>query len=239
MVNIREISCNKYIVAVIDILGAKKLIMSMNQNSSLQDMHFVYDFLLLLQNNKKDFNIKIYSDNVVIAQLIQEEQDEILLSTSIHNLFKCVAEYQWHLLNLGYLSRGGVALGDFYIDETIVWGKALVQAHEMEEKRAVFPRVLIHEDIINLYSRISDETSMVIKDTDGFYFIDYLTYNLDCELSKFPYILDMIKKQANTIQDAHIKEKYEWYEKYHQKIFDNYDTEAWRLRWENIIADLT
>lgn len=66
-----DISCKKYIVAVIDILGAKNLIMSSEQNDSLRDMHFIYDFTLQVQN--KDYNIKMFSDNIVIAKMIPKE----------------------------------------------------------------------------------------------------------------------------------------------------------------------
>lgn len=228
MFNNRDVSCKKYIVAVIDILGAKNLIMSSVQEDSLRNLHFVYDFTLKFNNN---FDIKIFSDNIVIAKIIQEEQDENLLSITIHNFFVFVGDYQWHLLNLGYLSRGGITLGDFYIDDTIVWGKALVQAHEIEEHKAIFPRVIIDGSILNIYEQPKDRISRLAKDVDGSYYIDYLTYNLDCELTKFPYILDIIKAKAAEIEDEHIKKKYDWYENYHRNVYENYNITDWKDRW--------
>lgn len=58
-------------------------------------------------------------------------------------------------------------MGDLYIDDTIVWGNALVQAHKIEENRAIFPRTIIDESILNIYKLPKDHLSMLAKDFDG------------------------------------------------------------------------
>lgn len=47
--------------------------------------------------------------------------------------------------SVGWLVRGGITIGDFYIDDMFVWGAALVKAYELEEKIAVYPRVILDE----------------------------------------------------------------------------------------------
>jgi len=40
---------------------------------------------------------------------------------------------------VGWLFRGGITIGEFYINDTIVWGLALLRAYELEEKIANYP----------------------------------------------------------------------------------------------------
>ena len=58
--------------------------------------------------------------------------------------------------SVGWMLRGGVAIGQLYIDEVMVWGKALLTAYELEDKVANYPRVIIDEDVVNEISSVQD-----------------------------------------------------------------------------------
>ena len=50
-------------------------------------------------------------------------------------------------LDDGFLIRGGVTHGNLYIDDTLVWGKALLDSYYMEDHIASYPRVVVDEKV--------------------------------------------------------------------------------------------
>ena len=68
--------------------------------------------------------------------------------------------------------RGGIAIGKLYMDSKMnfVWGEALVKAHVLEEKTAIYPRVVLSSQIAELNLSSS---ARVLKDFDGIHFVDY------------------------------------------------------------------
>ena len=55
----------------------------------------------------------------------------------------------------------------------IVWGSALVRAYELEDKIAVYPRVILDDKVVNIISKI--DADYVRKDSDGQCFLNYMT----------------------------------------------------------------
>lgn len=51
------------------------------------------------------------------------------------------------LMSKGFLARGGVALGDVFIDDLGFFGPAVERAHEIESREAFFPRLQFDHDI--------------------------------------------------------------------------------------------
>ena len=54
----------------------------------------------------------------------------------IDNFITYISVLQGAALKKDFLFRGGIALGQLYMDSStnFVWGKALVEAHQLEEK---------------------------------------------------------------------------------------------------------
>ena len=52
-------------------------------------------------------------------------------------------------LRHGYLIRGGISEGEFYKDDSniFVYGKALIEAINLEEKIAIYPRIVVQSSI--------------------------------------------------------------------------------------------
>lgn len=48
----------------------------------------------------------------------------------------------------GILFRGAVVIGDLYNDKIIIFGPAMLEAYELESKKAIYPRIIIEEDTI-------------------------------------------------------------------------------------------
>ena len=63
-----------------------------------------------------------------------------------------IALLQLGLAHEGFFVRGGVAVGALYIDDDMVFGPGLLDAHDAEQN-AKTPRVVLHESAVKLVKR--------------------------------------------------------------------------------------
>ena len=77
-------------------------------------------------------------------------------------------------LRIGLLIRGGLAFGQLFHGQGVVFGKAMVDAHELESTVANYPRVVVADDIIEKVTRTNPENAhFFLRDTDGKWHLDY------------------------------------------------------------------
>lgn len=60
-------------------------------------------------------------------------------------IYSAARELIVDLLKLGFLVRGAVTYGDLYHQDNVVFGPALLEAVDIEEQEAFYPRILISE----------------------------------------------------------------------------------------------
>ena len=240
----------KRIVFFIDLLGFKNLINKtknadgsdneteiqkiVNAYNSIRD---VWDLdsdkddkknLFVTKNSKE---ITIFSDSIVISFLAKEESE----------IFYTLLEVKWmimRLINRNILSRGAVSFGNLIHNDKFVFGPALVEAYTLESKAAIYPRIILDRDIIDLarkakQSRHSEEQevefieSLLEKDLDGMYYIDYFTKaqsELDAPEYDFPdYIqtLEKITKDGLRIDKIDVRAKYIWMKEKYNRMVEN------------------
>ena len=179
----------EYIVASIDILGGKELI---KESKGLQTVHSIYDMVINdlksehcnKQINIENLGVKIFSDNIVIYA---KSKDFDNYEYMFFGVIAMVSLIQEKFLEKNILVRGGITLEDFFVDDVMVWGKALLKAYILESECAIYPRVIIDPCVINkinlLKEKSSTENDSVIvsdflyKDKDGFLSVNYLLIN--------------------------------------------------------------
>lgn len=175
-----------HLVASIDILGARKLI-SEDEKDTFDLVYNIYEDAknALMEHNalySKDaysdekYKFKIFSDNIVIAQEFVEAKNNdwdrivdkfLLLILSIQNKF----------FGENILVRGGVSIGEFYGDDLMVWGKALVESYDLESKCAIYPRIIITDQV---KEKLDKEAScnvfgnVIMQDIDKLYYLNFL-----------------------------------------------------------------
>ena len=181
------------------------------------------------QENTWDvWEVKVFTDNVVIAYPLHSDED----------LEGEMASLQGHLSLLqiafaidGFFLRGGIAVGDVYVDSMIVYGKAFLDAVEAE-KRATWPRIVfapsaiecVHEHL-GYYGSvdIAPANRHVFIDEDGEWVLDYLADVWQDRTE--PPIFDWLKKHRDVVaqklkefaSDAKILAKYQWVARYHNQ----------------------
>jgi hypothetical protein len=102
-----------------------------------------------------------FSDNIAISQPKS-------FGTRIFSIRRICLQ----LLQLGFLTRGAVSVGQLYHEDNMVFGPALNRAHAIEVKQAVFPRIICDDAVVAMLKDQADFKHEVISDTDGKYVVN-------------------------------------------------------------------
>lgn len=74
-----------------------------------------------------------------------------------------VGFFQAIALEKGYTTRGGLSNGSYFLNDILIWGNALVQAVVIEEDKAIYPRVVLPEDLVTELSCIEAITGIQLS----------------------------------------------------------------------------
>ena len=221
----------EYVIAFIDILGASEKIKE-DSEKSLNIVHTVYENALIscekLYDNEyiKELKplIRIWSDNIVIAVPIKQNND-FAAFTSIAILSGLI---QYEFLHYRYLVRGGIAIGDFFVDETMVWGKALLDAYYIESNVSIYPRIVIHPEIVGKLNLATNKyrQKWIKQDSDGLFFVDYMQeIGFDKNfMDILVYRINECEKLMDEAVDMKSKQKVLWHNTYLNSKMDDYST---------------
>lgn len=142
-----EYKTSLYCVAYLDFLGGTDIILHDDQNKHLNIINMIFeDALVEAKMLAKDIFVKIFSDNILLA--LPTDKGE--RAQKIEKLINLVSNFVHQAADNGYLIRGAITEGDFFHNDIIVYGKALVEAVSMEEKHAIYPRVIVKKEIAQL-----------------------------------------------------------------------------------------
>ena len=177
-----------------------------------------------------------FSDSIVRVRYYDAEYNE---GSLFHELIALV-HMQAELANSGVFVRGGVSIGDIFLEENEVFGPALVRAYDLESQYANAPRIIIGPEVFHEFRQnrklraehhdLADEIhyikQLVRRGDDGMWFVDYLKAiysELDNPNSMYPAFLgrhrDFIVQHATGIPlRGRILPKYLWLAEYHNLV---------------------
>lgn len=180
----------KRVVAFVDILGFREIMRHAEvDNDTFQTLRTVLQFV-------QDYRGKPWELNEAHDAPVSSETDRsqmtafsdcYLISDEVGFEFSVVFKVQrlcFHLLSKGILSRGGITSGSLYHNGPIVLGQGMIDAYELEHTAAVYPRVLVADDLARqvrdsevqrqaiVRKSIGIEApTMVDRDVDGCWFV--------------------------------------------------------------------
>ena len=161
------------IVAFIDILGTSE---TLRHGDEEEIEHYVKGIEGLYSKIRDELPIeklKMFSDNILIYT-------DGTSPENIESLIESVARIQLYMLQeFSLFIRGGVVVGVLNhiptdVDDFIV-GKAIVDAHYLESNVAIYPRVVVSRNVLEIYDP-DTKTIPFVKDDWDQPFIDYLRY---------------------------------------------------------------
>ena len=125
---------------------------------------------------------------------------------------------QHEFLHYGYLVRGGIAIGDFFVDDIMLWGNALLDAYYIESNVSIYPRIVVHPETVGkLHLAINEKKQKWIKqDNDGLFFVDYMqeTAFKDTYIKLLLFRIDECEKLLIEATDVKSKQKVLWHNTY-------------------------
>ena len=117
---------------------------------------------------------------------------------------------------VGYLVRGGITIGNLFIDDTIVFGKALVDSYRLEDKTAYYPRIIFDTKTINEIKKYDDLCSFILQDFDDIFFLNYLSIWHFCGEALY-HGFEKIKIRAKPKLDERMLQKLNWHKNFINK----------------------
>ncbi|WP_416242652.1 hypothetical protein ACLSSQ_10595 [Azospira sp. APE16] len=172
--------------AFLDVLGFSARIRASYKdktaNKLLRQFHAIFERRINRLKSEVDESLlyfKSFSDNVLLAHPrfshdMESEFGFILWS---------ISEYQFEMALQGFFIRGGLSVGNLFVDDNSVYGEALIDAYELESKVAVNPIVVLCDNTMKFvdhhigyyYGESSPQVRHVLVNADGRYFINYLS----------------------------------------------------------------
>ncbi|MCZ2483135.1 hypothetical protein G9H64_09215 [Aquirufa nivalisilvae] len=206
----------KRIVCFFDILGfadaVKDKILSSDEIKSLFD-----ELNILINENSNDYiPIIHFSDSFVIT---------IKFKRNAPSQLGIVVKILIKLLEYNLLARGSIVFGEVLHFEKNIFGPALVEAVELEKKKAKYPRIIVDKSLnelelpttgngtITYINFFNNFRYIKLDDVDNEYYIDFIgelknnKNNSNCVSN----LHSLIKKFRNS-EDEKIREKYTWLE---------------------------
>ena len=178
------------------------------------------------------FDVKVFTDNIVVGFPVDEPNrgHAELELTIILNTF---GELQIGLAMEGFFLRGGIAYGNHYMDEDIVYGDALLDAVALDQDGGP-PRIALAASAIELVrqhlgcyglAEWAPHFETLLEDPDGTIFLNYLGE----AFAAYPdggIFFDIIEAHKRVVLDGlteyrgtpGIRSKFEWAARYHNFV---------------------
>jgi hypothetical protein len=233
----------KSVVTFVDILGYRELISAartkresaellkrlhnaLSKSRQYVDPEYRADALSFYSAKDKSA-MRAFTDNIVIGRPVRFDA-HIELAAALQE----ISYFQLTMARHGFFVRGGVAIGHLYMDDITVFGSGLLEAYNAEVHAARDPRIVLADSAQQAVDRflqsgdsgdIAAFNSYVLRDSDGQYFVDYLStiFREDGEIH-----LDELRvhrsvvseKLASHRDEPSIWSKYRWVANYHNFV---------------------
>lgn len=229
------------ILAFVDILGFKNMVQVSASNPQeqlrlMKAMDIIHSYKTLNDGGpdgglrKYGVQVTTFSDSAILSYPISFDGGLFYVLLDLIHL-------QIDLACLGIFIRGGVSVGPAHHDEFNAFGPAMVEAYELESKIAEYPRIILSPQTLSAGITASKEhqdpydisllNSIIRQDTDGFYFLDYLSQYQELNSPEYDYynwlagIRNCLVYNLNAYHaDTRIHKKYLWMLHYWNSVLD-------------------
>ena len=190
------------VVAFVDILGFRDLVKkAFRGNGNAEVLNQIYSALGSTSAQAITTNSGIFGDPSVAPNLRASAfSDCIVLSDSndklgLQRVVSKVSLLASWLLRDGVLCRGGITSGITVHDDRLLFGQGMIDAYLLENEVAVFPRIVVAENLAE--SSCSLISEQIRRDSDGSWFLD-IFYPL---LRPYHGILEALRGKSPTASE--------------------------------------
>ena len=221
-------------VAFIDVLGFKDLVKKAANNScELKKLQELFDLLSSaipkLDNDvhesvPKDLIPKhiFISDSIILTAPLEHKAT---LHGSVYNgleivVMRCI-QLTYRFLELGYLLRGGIEIGQVWHDESNIIGPAYQEAYKLEAIIASVPRIILGESATRHWEQTFKSRNRLCIERDGACMVnglhDAYMYGVEENISikeiidKYEEYIEIVEEKINSDIGAKEKAKWHWF----------------------------
>ena len=157
------------VVAFVDLLGTSALMESMRSKESAQA---VYEKIKGISDTFQQLRKNWFKDTVSLAMEISDSYVIATAKEDIEKLVKMLSLFQYEILvKYGESMRGGISYDEIIdgidLDEPRIIGPAFIKARKLEMGVAVYPRIVVSEDLIS-----SCPSESIVVDEDGVFYLN-------------------------------------------------------------------
>jgi hypothetical protein len=184
------------LVAFVDILGFSQLILDYDagKNDEIFELlkQAVDPAATFLKQNFKPFknspfydwkdclDVRLFSDCLCVAAPLEYKQYGFIDQLAF--FYKYLTGYQSLLMSHGFFTRGAVTIGSHYASENMIFSGGLVEAYQLESKKARYPRIIISERLLGEIDKFAEGRQaalnhMLVRDSD-YVFFNHFNYTL-------------------------------------------------------------
>ncbi|GAB4024434.1 hypothetical protein [Spirosoma koreense] len=176
-------------VCFMDILGFSAMVDEYDEDSStniLQKLQAAFKEAMQVltsqfQNTEESeieyLEYRVFSDCICIS--LPYFENEVNYTTNLMLLLTYVRGLQIALMTRGVFTRGGIAAGPYYMDENILFSKAMIRAYIIESKEATHPRIVLDKAILKKLNEYSSSSlyvqsvlTLLINDANSVIFLN-------------------------------------------------------------------
>lgn len=219
-----------HLIAFLDVLGIKALIDKHKKGDEYKAIDMIDEIRKIVETSAEiikkpdDFYYLQISDSFVFIC----NPDDIVL------LIKLLSVLQTRIITECHFQlRGAITIGDAIIreDGKFIIGPAYIQAYQLQENDAIYPRIIVDKSVINAVTEIEGGIDKYFKqDSDKEHFVDYIkVYSKYGSINKkdiiiklrregvFDYLKDKFS-EFYEIENHNICQKLGWTTQYYKKI---------------------
>lgn len=229
----------KYIIAYVDLLGTQELLSNKDTDDIFEHIYYSYLTATKLLPNLEKLNLdlmqfKVFSDNILVAYPVENVDNK----ETVYEAYKRIRTFLYFFLPLfirkGILFRGAITINNLLINDLMVWGAGLSEAVYLEENIAIYPRIVVGENLLKIFDEYNlegveyEEKFSCLKDSDDCVYFDFFDYNdfgaMDGYLpSAKTKIIEKIQKEKTGKNRTKILQKYYWFRNYLNEVEQIYN----------------
>lgn len=210
-------------VALLDILGFSTLVNNEELNSVFAGILGTIETLPFspkaVDTCLERVKTAIISDTIVISAPTTSQ-------SALVDIFLCIRSIFLEFLSEGIFMRGAICRGKLFHQGNIVFGPALVEAHRLEQKIAIYPRIIAESTMSEIFRNGDCFYQAFIIDSDE---IPYLDLYRELILNYGPEYIEALRKAVYTnlttnIDNTRIHQKYLWVqEHFNSSVKEQFD----------------
>ena len=195
--------------ALLDVLSYKYRLEKDQKDGTLSFKDDLENALKIFDSIDNDiFHVRAISDTIILTSEMHDNFIEFLI---------IMQKVFFTFLESGLFIRGGIAYSRHFENGRLTYSHAIARAYDLENKSAIYPRILIDSNIIEMYKSGTDlpeifNKQLIVKQ-NGVYFLNVVgedSWETIYTLAAKIYAED---KQAILFNEAAFA-KHQWFENY-------------------------